>query len=157
MTPPLIPTEFPNGRASIEARPQTNRASDGPRVILLFARDRAFDQMLEEALLGSSALVLIARNVAAALQIVCQRGPELDLAVLDFDEGCRGMTLLSAVHGCYEQLPVLVTSTRDDEHVETVAYANGARACLRRPFPTPALFDASTALCAPHDQRLIAA
>ena len=29
---------------------------------------------------------------------------------------CRGMTLLSAVHTCFEQLPVLVTTSRDAEH-----------------------------------------
>src|SRR6266566_112871 len=29
---------------------------------------------------------------------------------------CRGMTLLSAVHTCFEQLPVLVPTSRDAEH-----------------------------------------
>jgi DNA-binding NtrC family response regulator len=87
-----------------------------PRLILLFTPDRTFDQLVREAFFVTSAIVLIARNVADALQIVCQRGRELDFALLDFDGGCRGMTLLSAIHTCFEQLPVLVTTSRDAEH-----------------------------------------
>jgi len=87
-----------------------------PRLILLFTPDRTFDQLVRQAFLGTSAIVLIARNVADALQIVCQRGRELDFALLDFDGGCRGMTLLSAVDTCFEQLPILVTTSRDAEH-----------------------------------------
>lgn len=87
-----------------------------PRLILLFTPDRTFDQLVREAFLGISAIVLIARNVADALQIVCQRGRELDFVLLDFDGGCRGMRLLSAIHTCFEQLPILVTTSRDAEH-----------------------------------------
>jgi DNA-binding response OmpR family regulator len=87
-----------------------------PRLILLFTPDRTFDQLVREAFLGTSAIVLIARNVADALQIVCQRGRVLDFALLDFDGRCCGMTLLSAVHSCFEQLPILVTTSRDAEH-----------------------------------------
>ena len=43
------------------------------------------------------------------------------------------MTLLSAVHTCYEQLPILVTTSEDTEHATAVAYANGARGCLTKP------------------------
>ena len=87
-----------------------------PRLILLFTPDRTFDQSVRQAFLGTSAIALIARNVADALQIVCQRGRELDFALLDFDGGCRGMTLLSAVDTCFEQLPILVTTSRHAEH-----------------------------------------
>ena len=61
----------------------------------------------------SEAIVLMAQSVADALQIVCQRGRELDFALMDFDGGCRGMTLLSAVHTCYPQLPILVTTSKN--------------------------------------------
>jgi hypothetical protein len=76
-----------------------------PRLVLLFTRDRAFDQLVSEALFAAGAIVLIARSVADALQIVCQRGRELDFALMDFDNSCRGTTLFSAVHTCYERLP----------------------------------------------------
>jgi len=101
--------------------------------VLLYTRDPNFDGLLGEALSGTGASVLIARTVADALQIVCQCGCDLDFALMDFDGGCRGMTLLSAVHACYERLPILVTTSQDTEHATAVAYANGARGCLTKP------------------------
>ena len=101
--------------------------------VLLYTRDPDFDGLLGEALSGTGAIVLIARTVADVLQIVCQRGCSLEFALMDFDGGCRGMTLLSAVHACSERLPILVTTSEDAEHVTAVAYANGARGCLTKP------------------------
>ena len=101
--------------------------------VLLYTRDPNFDGLLSEALSATGAIVLIARTVADALQIVCQRGRNLDFALMDFGGGCRGMTLLSAVHTCYEELPVLVTTSEDAEHATALAYANGARGCLTKP------------------------
>ena len=34
-----------------------------PRLVLLYARDRSFDRVLKEALLGTRAIVLIARSL----------------------------------------------------------------------------------------------
>lgn len=104
-----------------------------PPIILLFTCDLTFDQMVSEALLEADAVVLTARNVAQALQLVSERGRELNLVLMDFTEGCRGMTLLSAIHTCYQELPILVTTSEDADHATTVAYANGARCCLTKP------------------------
>jgi DNA-binding response OmpR family regulator len=101
--------------------------------VLLYTRDRAFDRLVREALSGTNAVVLIARTVRDALQIVCKRGRGLDFALMDFDGGCRGMTLLSAVHTCFEHLPILVTTSEDTVHASAIAYANGARSCLTKP------------------------
>jgi DNA-binding response OmpR family regulator len=103
------------------------------RLGLLYTRDRNFDRVLSEALFGTGAIVLIARSVGDALQVVSSRGRELDFAILDFNDGCRGMTLLSAVRTCYECLPILVTTSKDSEHASFLAYANGARTCLKKP------------------------
>ena len=127
-----------------------------PSVILLFTRDRNFDQLVREALLGTNAIVLIARNIPDALEIVCQRGRELDFALMDFDGGCRGMTLLAAVHTCHQHLPVLVTTSKDAEHATAVAYANGARACLNRPLQAALLANAITNLKTTHNQMVAA-
>jgi CheY-like chemotaxis protein len=110
-----------------------------PKVVLLYSNDGTFDRVVGEALSGSNAIVLIARTVTVALQIVCQRGRELAFALMDFDSGSRGMTLLSAIHTCFENLPILVTTAKDGEHVAAVAYANGARACLSKPLPSARL------------------
>jgi DNA-binding response OmpR family regulator len=124
--------------------------------VLLYTRDRNFDGLLAEALSGTGTIVLIARTVADALQIVCQRGRNLDFALMDFDGGCRGMTLLSAVHTCYEQLPILVTTSEDAEHATAVAYANGARSCLTKPRHASMLTAAIADLNATHDQLVAA-
>ena len=102
-------------------------------LILLFTRDGDFAQLVREALFGTEAIVLVARDVRDGLQIVHQRGRQLDFALMDFDNGCRGMTLLSAIHTCYERLPIVVTTSDDAEHACFLAYANGARTCLKKP------------------------
>ena len=80
-----------------------------------------------------------ARDVRDGLQIVWQRGRELDFALMDFDDGCRGRTLLSAVHNCYERLPIVVTTSEKAEHASFLAYANGARTCLKKPLSVEVL------------------
>jgi DNA-binding NarL/FixJ family response regulator len=102
-------------------------------LILLFTRDRDFARLVFEAFFGTDAVVLVAQDVRDGLQIVHQRGRELDFALMDFDNGSRGRTLLSAVHTCYERLPIMVTTSEDAEHACSLAYANGARTCLKKP------------------------
>ena len=126
------------------------------RLVLLYTRDPNFDRVLTEALWGTGAIVLIARSVGDALQVVSSRGRELDFALLDFNDGCRGMTLLSAVHTCCETLPTLVVTSKDSEHASAVAYANGARVWLNKPLPAALLANAISEVTAP-DQPLVAA
>jgi DNA-binding response OmpR family regulator len=103
------------------------------RQALLFTFDAEFESMVRQALLGTDIILLVARTVGEALQITCQQGRELDLAIMAFNEDCHGMTLLSAIHGCYEQLPTLVVVEKDSEHASALAYANGASLCLSKP------------------------
>jgi len=111
-------------------------------LILLFTRNGDFAQSVREALSGTGAIVLITRNARDGLQIVCQRGRELDSALMDFDDGCRGRTLLSAVHNCYERLPIVVTTSEKAEHACFLAYANGARTCLKKPLSAASFAEA---------------
>jgi DNA-binding NtrC family response regulator len=127
-----------------------------PRLVLLFTHDRNFDRVLSEALFGTGAIVLITRSVGDALQIVSSRGPELDFAVLDFNDGCRGMTLLSAVHTCHPQMPILVTTSKEAQQVNALAYANGARTCLNKPVPVTRLADAISQVGHAHQQLVTA-
>jgi CheY-like chemotaxis protein len=127
-----------------------------PRLVLLYTRDSNFDRLLSRALVGTGVIVLIARSVADALQIVCRRGRELDLVVMDFNDGCRGMTLLSAIHTCHQKLPTLVITSKDLEHANGVAYANGARVCLNKPLPAAKLANAIADLHPTHVQLAVA-
>jgi DNA-binding response OmpR family regulator len=125
-------------------------------LILLFTRDGYFAQSIREALSGTGTIVLIARDVRDGLQIVCQRGRELDFALMDFDDGCRGMTLLSAVNTCYERLPIVVTTPEDAEHARSLAYANGALVCLSKPLSAALLAKAIVDLPLSHSRLAIA-
>jgi DNA-binding response OmpR family regulator len=127
-----------------------------PALVLLYTHDRNFDRPLSEALIGTGAIVLIARSVGDGVQVVSSRGRELDFAILDFNDGCRGMTLLSVLHTCHQRLPILVTTSEDAEHATAGAYANGARACLNKPIPPARIADAISELSRPH-QQLVAA
>ena len=104
------------------------------QLVLLFTRDGDFARLVYETLFPADSVLLIARDVRSGLQIVYERGRELDLAVMDLvDDGCRGRTLLSAVHTCYERLPIVVTTSDGAEDACFLAYANGARSCLKKP------------------------
>jgi len=127
-----------------------------PPLVLLYTRDRTFDQVLARALFGTGTIILIARSVGDALQIVCRRGRELDFAVLDFNDGSRGMALLSALHTCCDKLPTLVITSKDLEHASAVAYANGARVCLTKPLPAELLANAIADLHPSQPQLVVA-
>jgi DNA-binding response OmpR family regulator len=116
------------------------------RRALLFTSDAEFELVVRQALLGTDTIFLIARTVSDALQIACQQGRELDLAIMTFGEDCHGMTLLSAIHGCYEQLPTLVVVEKDSGHASALAYANGACVCLSKPVSLVELSNAIAAL-----------
>ena len=100
--------------------------------VLLFTQDHEFEKLLREALSENDATILVAPNVGDALQIVCTRGGELDLVVID-REDCHGINLLTAINACQHKLPVVVVTSSDAYHCATVAYANGAAACLAKP------------------------
>ena len=102
-------------------------------LVLLLTRDRHFEKLLGEALLETGTVVLVARNVSEALHIVCTRGRELDFAVIDFDDDGHGMTLLSAIKTCREELPIVAVISSDVYHAAVLAYKNGVAACLAKP------------------------
>jgi DNA-binding NtrC family response regulator len=81
----------------------------------------------------------MARDIDKALQIMADHSDELSLVVIDFDDGCHGMTSLSAIKNCLEKLPVIVATSSDSYHAAAVAYANGAAACLAKPITTAEL------------------
>lgn len=116
-----------------------------PRLVLLYSRDRNFDRVLKEALLGTRAVVLIARSLDAVGKIVFGRGGELDLAVLDFNRGFRGMTVINALNRCYDELPALAAGSEGEDGA-AFAFAKGARIFLSKPFSSAILAKAITSL-----------
>ncbi len=104
------------------------------RLILLLTLDPMVEEAMAAALLETDGIICIARTADDALRIVCSNGSELELAVIDFDHGSNGMTLLSAINTCANHhLPMLVLTPPGEEHGRFVARANGAAECLAKP------------------------
>jgi DNA-binding response OmpR family regulator len=127
-----------------------------PRVVLLYSRDRNFDRVLKEALLGTRAVVLIARSLDAVRKIVCRRGSELDLAILDFNRGFCGVTVLNALNGCVDKPPTLAVNSEGKGRAGTLTFAKSARVCLSKPFSSAILAKAIANLCPTPTQLVVA-
>jgi DNA-binding NtrC family response regulator len=103
------------------------------RFVLLLTQDPALQISLKRALARDDSAIFVAHDSGEALQAVCTHANELDFAVIDFADGCHGMTLLSAVQICHPALPIVVVTSTDPYHVAAIAYANGVEACLAKP------------------------
>ena len=55
------------------------------------------------------------------------------LFVIDFDDGCHGITLLSAIQTCRPELPIIVVTSSDAYQAAAIVFANGVEACLAKP------------------------
>jgi CheY-like chemotaxis protein len=117
-------------------------------VMVLLTNDSELEDSVAEALSGLGGVSHLTRDAGDALEIVCG-ARDLDLAVIDFQHGTHGMTLLSAINTCREGLPVIVITRDDDKHVEALAYANGAAACFPKPVSARQLAPAISGLCGP--------
>jgi DNA-binding response OmpR family regulator len=101
-------------------------------LMLLVTNDGELENLVADALLQIGGVSHLAHDAGEALETVCGV-PALDLIIIDFDQGHRGLTLLSAINSCREDVPVIVITHDDDKHIEALAYANGARGCFRKP------------------------
>jgi len=118
------------------------------RLALLLTHDPIFENVVTKALKDSDAEILITHDVDHALEMGCQRGGELDLAIIDRSD-CHAITLLSAVKACRRDLPVVVVTSSGSCHCEALAYANGAAACIAKPISVDDLTVVLRQLCEP--------
>ena len=100
-------------------------------VILLLTNDAGVEDLVAGALSDIGGISHLTRDASDALDTICGVH-DLDLVVIDFEHGPHGMTLLSAISTLREDLPVIVITCDDEEHVEELAYANGATACFSK-------------------------
>jgi DNA-binding NarL/FixJ family response regulator len=66
------------------------------------------------------------------------------------------MTLLSAISVLREDTPVIVITRDDEEHVEALAYANGATACFSKQAVATQLANAIQELSKPKPGQVFA-
>jgi DNA-binding NtrC family response regulator len=122
---------------------------------LLLTHDADFEKAVTESLKESGAEILITHDVDHALEIGCQRGAELDLAVIDRSD-CHAITLLSAIKACRHELPIVVVTSSGSCHCAAIAYANGAAACIAKPISAANLRVVFKQLCQPKLELAIA-
>jgi DNA-binding NtrC family response regulator len=123
-------------------------------VMLLLTCDNGLEELLADLLSEIGGVSHLTRDAGDALETIC--GVEdLDLAIIDFEHGPHGMTLLSAINTMREHLPVIVITRDDEKHVEALAYANGASACFPKPVAAAQLSSAIHDLCRPKPERAL--
>lgn len=124
-------------------------------VILLLTDDNHLEELVAHALSAIGGVSHLTRDAGDALDTICGV-QDLDLAVIDFEHGPHGMTLLSAISTLREDLPVIVITRDDEEHVEELAYANGATACFSKQAVSTQLANTICELCKPRLEQAFA-
>ena len=100
-------------------------------VMLLLTNDNELEELVADALSEIGGISHLTRDAGDALETICGVN-DLDLAIIDFEHGPHGMTLLSAISTLREDMPVIVITRDDEQHVAALAYANGATACFSK-------------------------
>lgn len=115
----------------------------------LLTHDPSFEKLVVDAFTPHGGKVLVRHDIDHALEIGCKRAAEFDVAIIDRSD-CHAITLLSALHACRPDLPVVVITSGDTSHCAALAYANGAAACLAKPISLTELELALHELCEPN-------
>jgi len=125
--------------------------------VVLLTSDAALEDVVADALLAIGGISHLARNAGEALRIVCGTGGDLNLAVIDFEHGPHGMTLLKAIDACRRDFPMIVIMGEDQQHVEPLARANGAIACFSKPVAAEQLAEVFQRCCRTSDPLALVA
>ena len=123
--------------------------------MLLLTNDNELEELVACALSKIGAISHLTRAAGDALDTICGVD-DLDLAIIDFEHGPHGITLLSAISTLREDFPVIVITRDDEEHVEALAYANGATACFSKQSAATQLANAIRKLCKPTREQAFA-
>lgn len=124
-------------------------------VMLLLTDDNELEELVADALSEIGGISHLKRDAGDALETICGVN-DLDLVIIGFEHGPHGMTLLSAISTLREDVPVIVISRDDEEHVEALAYANGATACLSKQAVATQLANSIRQLCTPRLEQVFA-
>lgn len=119
------------------------------RLALLLTHDPAFEKVVADAVTEMGGKVLVRHDIDHALEVGCKRAADFDVVIIDRSD-CHAITLLSALHACRHELPVVVITAGDACHCAALAYANGAAGCLAKPINAADLKLALHELCEPN-------
>ena len=121
--------------------------------MLLLTNDNELEDLVARALSEMGGISHLTRAASDALEII-RSVNDLDIVIVDFEHGPHGMTLLSAISTLREDLPVIVITRDDEEHVEALAYANGATACFPKQAVATQLANAIRKLSKPRAEQV---
>jgi two-component system, NarL family, nitrate/nitrite response regulator NarL len=102
---------------------------------------RLFAEPVAAALTRRGHDVVIATNVAGAVEAVGEHAPDLCLMDLRFPDG-NGLDAVTAMRDRFPACPVVVLSGSDDAHASAAAAAAGAVGFLSKAQPLAAIFEA---------------
>ena len=141
----------------MRSRDRSNRNTKTMKtpVMLLLTNDNELEESVAAALSEIGGISHLTHDAGDALETICGVN-DLDLAVIDFEHGPHGMTLLSAISMLRGDLPVIVITHDDEKHVEALAYTNGATACFSKPISTTQLVAAIREFCGPRVEQALA-
>ena len=147
-------------RSNSQLLPSTNSLVDKTGsmktpIMLLLTNDNELEELVADVLSEIGGISHLPRDAGDALETICGVN-DLDLAVIDFEHGPHGMTLLRAISMLRGDLPVIVIAHDDGKHVEALAYTNGATACFSKPISTTQLAAAIRECCGPKVERAVA-
>lgn len=111
-------------------------------VMALLTTDHNLEECMVQVLLRTGSLNHRAQSANDVLDLVCTIGQNLDLAVIDFEHGSDGMTLVDAMSTRRRGFPVIVGTGPEEQDIEALAYANGAAVCLSKPVSATQLTEA---------------
>jgi CheY-like chemotaxis protein len=112
-------------------------------LMLLITNDDGLKDLVAEALSEMGGVSHRTRDPGDALEAVCG-AQDLDVVLIDIDQGAHVITRLNAIKTCRQDLPVIAITRDNDKHLEALAYANGAAACFPKPISAVRL---ATAIC----------
>jgi CheY-like chemotaxis protein len=124
-------------------------------VILLLTDDYELEELVANTLSEIGVIGHLTRDAGDALETICGVN-DLDLAIIDFEHGPHGMTLLRAISALREDMPVIVITRDDEEHVQALAYTNGATACLSKQVVAIRLANTIRQLCTSRPKQVFA-
>ena len=121
-------------------------------VTLLLTNDPQLEDSIAQGLVEMGGLSYLARDASEALQTVRGLGRDLDLAVIDFEHTAHGMSLVSAISMCREDLPIIAVRRDGEKYFEALASASGAVACLTKPVTAREISAAIRQFCKPEPE-----
>jgi CheY-like chemotaxis protein len=124
-------------------------------IMLLLTDDNELEELVADTLSKIGGISHLTRDAGDALETICGVN-DLDVAIIDFEHGPHGMTLLTAISVLREDRPVIVITRDDEQHVEALAYTNGATACLSKQAVATQLANTIRQLCTSRLEQVFA-